>query len=101
MSKTYWCRANQETTSSLGRRSHTTKSTSRRSGAPLKEFNVIAFPDNGAYDQWHQTATSMNELGFSIEVSTAIEDASYETGWDLVDVFLFEESKPETPGDEG
>lgn len=69
--------------------------------APLKEFNVIAFPDNGAYDQWHQTATSMNELGFSIEVSTAIEDASYETGWDLVDVFLFEESKPETPGDEG
>jgi len=43
----------------------------------------------------------MNELGFSIEVSTAIEDASYETGWDLVDVFLFEESKSKKPGDEG
>jgi len=61
--------------------------------APLKEKDIIAFPDKGGYVQWQKTAEILNEKGFEIEVSKLLENKNYEDGWDLVDVINYESKK--------
>ena len=61
--------------------------------APLKEKDIIAFPDKGGYVQWQKTAEILNEKGFEIEVSKLLENKEYEDGWDLVDVINYESKK--------
>lgn len=53
---------------------------------PLKNKEIIAFPDKGGYEKWRSTADNLNRVGFDIRVSKLLENKGYETGWDLVDV---------------
>ena len=53
---------------------------------PLKNKEIIAFPDKGGYEKWRSTADNLNRVGFDIRVSKLLENKGYKTGWDLVDV---------------
>lgn len=53
---------------------------------PLRNKEIIAFPDKGGYEKWRSTADNLNKVGFDIRVSKLLENKGYETGWDLVDV---------------
>jgi predicted RNA-binding Zn-ribbon protein involved in translation (DUF1610 family) len=53
---------------------------------PLKNKEIIAFPDKGGYEKWRSTADNLNRVGFDIRVSKLLENKDYKTGWDLVDV---------------
>lgn len=53
---------------------------------PLKNKEIIAFPDKGGYERWRSTADNLNKVGFDIRVSKLLENKDYKTGWDLVDV---------------
>ena len=60
---------------------------------PLKEKDITAFPDKGAYNKWKETADVLNNKGFNIEVSKLLETIEYEDGWDLVDMMNYENKK--------
>jgi hypothetical protein len=60
---------------------------------PLKEKDITAFPDKGAYNKWKETADVLNNKGFNIEVSKLLETKEYEDGWDLVDMMNYENKK--------
>ena len=60
---------------------------------PLKEKDITAFPDKGAYNKWKKTADALNNEGFSIEVSKLLETKEYEEGWDLIDMMNYESKK--------
>ncbi len=55
---------------------------------PLKNRNVIAFPDKGEYLNWLNKATELNALGFKISVSDLIENTEFNNGFDLADYYL-------------
>ena len=59
--------------------------------APLKEKDIIAFPDKGGYVQWQKTAEILNEKGFNIKISKLLEKEEYKDGWDLVDVIQYDD----------
>ena len=53
---------------------------------------VVFYPDLGAYDSWNKKATELNKLGFSIKVSTLLEEKATlgdkEKGFDIADYYL-------------
>lgn len=55
---------------------------------PLKNRNVIAFPDKGEYNNWLNKATELNALGFKISVSDLIENTEFNNGFDLADYYI-------------
>ena len=55
---------------------------------PLKEYNVIAYPDKTVYQDWNQKVILLNKQGFNIQCSSLLENLDIEDGGDLVD-FLF------------
>ena len=60
---------------------------------PIKDIEIIAFPDKGGYAQWQKIAKTLNEKGFNIEISKLLEKEEYKDGWDLVDVLVYESEK--------
>ena len=54
--------------------------------APLKGFNIVAFPDKGGYENWDKKALELNNKGFFIEVSSILEEDKFHNGCDLVDI---------------
>ncbi len=40
---------------------------------PIKNRNIVAFPDKGEYKNWLQIGTELNGQGFKIAVSNLIE----------------------------
>ena len=61
--------------------------------APIKNYEIIAFPDKGGYDKWSDRAFELNSLGFDITVSDYLEQPDFEDGWDLVDVIEYEDKE--------
>ena len=61
--------------------------------SPIKNYEVIAYPDKGAYLTWLKVADTLNKEGYNIKVSEKLEKDEYKEGWDLVDVIEFEEMK--------
>jgi hypothetical protein len=57
---------------------------------PLRDFNIIGFPDKSEYDYWLNTAIELNSVGFNIKISNYIENTECENGTDLADIFLIE-----------
>jgi hypothetical protein len=55
---------------------------------PIKEYNIIAYPDKTEFDSWNKKANQLNKFGFSIQCSNLLEGLDLENGGDLVD-FLF------------
>ncbi|MCG2460386.1 DUF6371 domain-containing protein [Flavobacteriaceae bacterium F89] len=65
---------------------------------PIKDFNIIAFPDKGEIYEWKSTAMELNGFGFRITVNDWMEGrAEYSKGTDLADVYLDEVKKPQSP----
>lgn len=52
---------------------------------PIKEYNIIAYPDKLAFKDWHQTAKKLNKIGYHIQCSDFLEKEDIENGGDLVD----------------
>lgn len=55
---------------------------------PIKNLNIIAFPDKGEFEDWSIKATDLNKIGYSIKVSDYIEKQNLEIGTDLADVYI-------------
>jgi hypothetical protein len=52
---------------------------------PLKEYNVIAYPDKSEYKTWNEKAILLNKQGYNIQCSSLLEKIDLEQGADLVD----------------
>ncbi len=57
---------------------------------PVKNYDIIAFPDKSEFNDWQSKAIELNDIGFRITVSDLIEKNSYPNGYDLADVYLEE-----------
>lgn len=55
---------------------------------PLKNRDVVLFPDKGEFDDWNTKATAMQNHGFKIAVSQLIKNTNCDIGFDLVDLYL-------------
>lgn len=56
--------------------------------APLKNKEVIAFPDKGEFNDWRRKVDELNKLGFKIKVSDYIEKLDFDSGTDLADIYI-------------
>lgn len=63
---------------------------------PVKELEIIAFPDKSEYKDWNQKAIELNKIGFRIHVSKILEHTNYPTGFDLADLIIFHRKKDES-----
>ena len=55
---------------------------------PIKDYQIVAYPDKGEFKDWFEKAKSLNNLGYKIEVNDWLETIDYDTGTDLADVIL-------------
>lgn len=61
---------------------------------PLKNNEIISFPDKGEIKDWQNKADDLNRFGFKIRVSDYVEkNQDYETGTDLADIYIDLKSK--------
>ena len=60
---------------------------------PIKNNDIVAFPDNGGYDNWKQQANKLNKEGYQIVVSDILENNQYHSGIDLADLILETKNK--------
>lgn len=52
---------------------------------PLRNFDIIAYPDKTEFKKWNETSLILNKSGFQIECSSFLENLNIEVGGDLVD----------------
>jgi hypothetical protein len=55
---------------------------------PIKEYQVLAFPDKSEYEDWNKRTIELNQLGFKIKCSKIIEKLNVENGYDLADYYI-------------
>ncbi|WP_281763364.1 DUF6371 domain-containing protein [Neptunitalea lumnitzerae] len=55
---------------------------------PLKQYNILAFPDKTEYENWNSKTQQLNKYGFNIKCSTYIENLNVKEGVDLVDLVI-------------
>lgn len=55
---------------------------------PIKDREIIVFPDKSEFNDWHEKATQLNQLGFQITVSEYVEKTDCEIGTDLADIYI-------------
>ena len=56
---------------------------------PIKEFQIVAFPDKSEFHDWSKKAEALNNFGFNIEVNDWLEEQDqYPDGTDLADVYI-------------
>lgn len=55
---------------------------------PIKDREIVVYPDKSCYDKWKLEAKDLNKHGFNIIVSKLLEGIDIENGADLVDLFL-------------
>ena len=57
--------------------------------APIKDRNIILYPDKGSYSEWQQKADILNREGFKIVVSEFVEkQKELQTGADIADLYI-------------
>ena len=57
---------------------------------PVKDFNVIAYPDKSEFKNWQSKTEILNKLGYNIICSNVLENLNLEEGGDLVDFLEYE-----------
>tara|TARA_R110000744_G_scaffold36132_3_gene83565 strand:- start:129 stop:1097 length:969 start_codon:yes stop_codon:yes gene_type:complete len=57
--------------------------------SPVKDYNIILFPDKTEFKEWNSKATEMSNKGYKISCSNLLENTNLDEGADLVDLFLF------------
>ena len=60
---------------------------------PIKNNEVIVFPDKSEFSDWHEKANSLNKIGYNINLSDYIEKIECEIGTDLADLYISSENK--------
>lgn len=60
---------------------------------PLKNYNIILFPDCGEYEDWNKKAIELILLGYTIKCSSLLENKNYKMGTDLADIYFELNSK--------
>jgi hypothetical protein len=55
---------------------------------PIKDYQIVAYPDKGEYEVWFNKAKSLNQIGYKIEVNNWLETIDYDTGTDLADIII-------------
>jgi hypothetical protein len=80
---------------SLFKPEYTWLSTGSKSGLkheflkPIKQYQIVVFPDKGENSDWLRKANQLNNIGFKIKVDNWLEKQDeYEAGTDLADVFI-------------
>jgi hypothetical protein len=53
---------------------------------PLKGNQVVAYPDKTEFAKWNKVANELNRSGYTIKVSTLLENSDLEKGSDLIDL---------------
>lgn len=53
---------------------------------PLKEYNIIVFPDKTEFEDWNTKVIQLKKKGFSISCSELLEHKNLEDGSDLADL---------------
>ncbi|WP_372800894.1 DUF6371 domain-containing protein [Lutibacter sp.] len=56
--------------------------------APLKNFEIVAYPDKGEYNDWNKKCNELINLGFNISCSQLVEKYSEKQGYDLADIYF-------------
>ena len=54
---------------------------------PLKNRQIVLYPDKGEYNDWIKKSKPIKEAGFKIEVSNILELTEYQQGFDLADYY--------------
>ena len=57
---------------------------------PIKQNDIIIYPDKGEFNDWKNKSEQLNKLGFKIKCSNLIEKSDFELGTDLADVYIHE-----------
>lgn len=55
---------------------------------PIKNYNIIAYPDKSEFDSWNKKADGLIKKGYSIMCSDLLEKLTVDNGYDLADYFL-------------
>jgi len=55
---------------------------------PLKQYQILAFPDKSEYQDWSEKARQLYNFGFKIKCSSIIEWKEVEKGYDLADYYI-------------
>lgn len=55
---------------------------------PIKEFNILVYPDKSEFDDWNKTTLQLQKEGFKIKCSRFIEDKEVPEGTDLADIYI-------------
>lgn len=55
---------------------------------PIKDFNIIGFPDKSEFEDWNAKAIELNKVGFKITVNDWLEKTDYPKGSDFADVLI-------------
>lgn len=63
---------------------------------PIKNREIIVFPDKSEYNDWDKKSLELNKLGFHLTVSDYVEKMNCEVGTDLADLYLATQDKKET-----
>jgi len=58
---------------------------------PLKDYNVIVYPDKSEFEDWNRKIQYLNKKGYNFRCSKFLEDKGEAEGADLVDLILLEE----------
>lgn len=57
---------------------------------PIKDFNIIGFPDKSEFEDWNNKAKELNKVGFKIAINEWLEKTNYPNGSDIADVLIKE-----------
>lgn len=55
---------------------------------PIKEFEILAYPDKSEFDDWNKTTLQLQKEGFKINCSRFIENKDVPKGTDLADIYI-------------
>ncbi|MEM8520640.1 DUF6371 domain-containing protein [Flavobacterium sp. PL12] len=55
---------------------------------PIKEYNIVVYPDKSEFDDWNKITVALQREGFRIRCSQFIENRDVQVGTDLADIYL-------------
>ena len=56
---------------------------------PIKDKQIIVFPDTDSYDKWLKKTQELNKNGYKITVSDMLQNYNIDRGSDLADIILY------------
>jgi hypothetical protein len=57
---------------------------------PIKNYNIVGFPDKSEFEDWNKKAIELNKVGFNITINGWLEKTDYKDGTDFADLVIIE-----------